>query len=59
MISSDLITGNNFGDIGLVAYGRYISVKEQAHTKMINCLRVTEIYNEVIIIYYQFFQFIF
>jgi hypothetical protein len=36
------------GDLGLVAHGKYITVKAKAHQKMINCIKITEIYGEVI-----------
>jgi len=33
--------------LGLIVHGRYITVKEDAHTKLINVIKITEIYEEV------------
>lgn len=41
-IESDLVVGNSLGDLGLVTRGKYINLKPQAHSKMINCIRVTD-----------------
>jgi WD40 repeat protein len=46
-VESDLIVGTNFGDLGLVSKGNYITVKKTAHKKMINCLKVIDIINDV------------
>lgn len=49
-VESDIIVGNNFGDLALVACGKYIVVKERAHSKMINCLKISEILGDKIVI---------
>jgi len=49
-IESDIIVGNNFGELALVACGKYIVVKERAHEKMINCLKITEILRDKVVI---------
>lgn len=49
-IESDIIVGNNFGDLALVACGKYIVVKERAHSKMINCLKISEILGDKVVI---------
>jgi hypothetical protein len=49
-IESDIIVGNNFGELALVACGKYIVVKERAHDKMINCLKITEILRDKVVI---------
>lgn len=46
-IQSDIICGNNFGNLGLIVHGKYITVKEDAHSKLINVIKITEIYEEV------------
>ena len=42
--------GNNFGELALVACGKYIVVKERAHDKMINCLKISEILTDKVVI---------
>ena len=49
-IESDIIVGNNYGELALVACGKYIVVKERAHDKMINCLKITEILKDKVVI---------
>ncbi|CAD8183513.1 unnamed protein product [Paramecium pentaurelia] len=49
-IESDIIVGNNFGDLALVSCGKYIVVKERAHQKMINCLKISEILGDKVVI---------
>lgn len=49
-IESDLIAANNNGDLILVACGKYIVAKEKAHNKMINCLKITELFQNKILI---------
>jgi len=39
---SDILVGNNYGDLALITAGRYFPVKEKAHGKMINVLKVTQ-----------------
>lgn len=41
-VGSDVIVGNNFGNIGLITGGKYYSLRDDAHTKMVNCIKVTE-----------------
>lgn len=50
MIQSDLICGNNSGDLSIVAHGKYIRVKEKAHKGMLNVLRITELLDDKVII---------
>lgn len=40
VIESDILTGNNHGDIGLFICGKYMTVKEKAHNAMVNYLKV-------------------
>ncbi|EGR31153.1 hypothetical protein IMG5_116830 [Ichthyophthirius multifiliis] len=49
-IESDIIAGNNNGDLILVACGKYIIAKEKAHLKMINCLKITELFQDKVLI---------
>ncbi|KAL4497254.1 hypothetical protein ABPG72_011189 [Tetrahymena utriculariae] len=49
-IESDIIAGNNVGDLILVACGKYIVAKERAHSKMINCLKITELFQDKVLI---------
>lgn len=46
-IVTDLIIGNNRGDVGLVTCGRYIILKKQAHKGMINTIKITDVIGEV------------
>ena len=43
-IESDIIAANNNGDLILVTCSKYIIVKEKAHLKMINCLKIIELF---------------
>lgn len=45
-----MIVGNNFGELALVSCGKYIVVRERAHDKMINCLKISEILNDKVVI---------
>lgn len=47
VIETDLIVGTHLGDLGLVSKGNYIQVRRTAHKKMINCLKVTDVFSEV------------
>jgi WD40 repeat protein len=50
-IVSDLIVGTNFGDIGLITGGNYFMLRKTAHRRMINCIKVTDVIrNRVVII---------
>lgn len=49
-VGSDIIVGDNVGNIGLVTAGRYHHLKEKAHAKMINCIKVTELLAEDLLI---------
>lgn len=49
-IESDIIAGNNNGDLVLVTCGKYIIIKEKAHTKMINCLKIFEVFSDKVLI---------
>ena len=49
-IESDLIVGSSLGDLGLITRGKYINVKPGAHSKMINCIRVSDCIPEKTII---------
>lgn len=41
-VITDLIIGNNRGEIGLVTCGKYITLKKSAHTGMINNVKITD-----------------
>jgi hypothetical protein len=41
-VITDLIIGNNKGDIGLVTCGKYIALKKAAHAGMINNVKITD-----------------
>jgi hypothetical protein len=41
-VITDLIIGNNKGDIGLVTCGKYIALKKAAHAGMINNIKITD-----------------
>lgn len=43
-VESDLILGTNFGDLGLISRGEYTRVHKTAHKKMINCVKVSDIF---------------
>lgn len=47
---SDILVGNNYGDLALITAGRYFPVKEKAHGKMINVLKVTQAFQSKIIV---------
>jgi len=49
-IESDIIAANNYGDLILVICGKYIVAKASAHSKMINCLKIAEIFETKVII---------
>lgn len=49
-IESDIITGNNFGDLSMFICGKYIKCKKNAHTSIINCLRITELFKYKIVL---------
>lgn len=38
------------GDICLVTCGKYLVAKNNAHSKMINCLKVTEAFRNTVVI---------
>lgn len=44
VIESDILTGNSQGDIGLFICGKYMPVKEKAHSSMVNFLKVCELF---------------
>ena len=51
IIETDLIVGDNRGDIGLVTCGNYIMLKKQGHMGMINCLKITDaLYDKLVVI---------
>ena len=41
-MNSDIIVGNNYGEIGLITFGKYVPLRKNAHNGLINCLRVTD-----------------
>ena len=41
-VITDLIIGNEKGDIGLVTCGKYILLKKAAHAGMINNIKITD-----------------
>lgn len=43
-IESDIIAGTNSGDLVLVSCGKGIMLKDRAHDKMINCIKITELF---------------
>jgi len=49
-IESDIIAANNYGDLILVACGKYIVAKEKAHDGMINCIKISELFKDKIMI---------
>ena len=50
-VQTDIIVGTNLGDLGLISKGKYIVTKNIAHKKMINCIKVTDVLrNNVMII---------
>lgn len=49
-IESDVIAGNNNGDLILVVCGKYIIAKEKAHQKMINVLKIIELFKDKVLI---------
>jgi acylphosphatase len=49
-INCDLICGNNSGQIAVVSKGYFNIVKEQAHNKQINCIKIVNLKNSKIII---------
>lgn len=46
-VHTDIIVGTNFGDLGLVSKGKYTVLRKTAHKKMINCLKITDVFNGV------------
>ena len=49
-VMTDLVTGSSFGDIGLVTCSKYIIMKKRAHKGMINCIRISDILAEDLLI---------
>ena len=49
-MDSDIIVGNNYGEIGLITFGKYVCLRKNAHAGMINCLKVTDMIAKVIFI---------
>lgn len=45
-VMTDLVVGNSFGDIGLVTCSKYIVMKKNAHRGMINCLKISDVLAE-------------
>ncbi len=45
----DLLCGTKIGDLGVMTSGRFIILKEKAHQKTVNCLKVLAAKEEVII----------
>ena len=45
-----MIATNNYGDLILVACGKYIIAKESAHSKQINCIKISELFKDKILI---------
>lgn len=43
-IESDILTGDNQGNIGLFICGKFLTVREKAHKGNINCLKVGELF---------------
>ena len=39
-IETDIIAANNYGDLILITCNKYMPVKERAHSKMINCIKI-------------------
>lgn len=50
-IESDVLCGNDQGDIGLLICGKYLHVRVSAHLGRINCLKVGELFgNKVVLV---------
>jgi WD40 repeat protein len=49
-IESDVIAGNSQGDLLLITCGKYVVVRERAHARMINCLKIMEMLSDKILI---------
>lgn len=49
-IESDIIAANNAGDLLLVTCGKHIVARERAHQKMINCLKIAELFKDKILV---------
>ncbi|EGR29518.1 PH domain protein [Ichthyophthirius multifiliis] len=49
-IETDIIAANNYGDLILITCNKYIPVKERAHSKMINCIKIFTAFEEYVLI---------
>ncbi len=49
-VDEDFILGTENGDIGLLTFGKYKEIHPNAHEKQINCLKITDMFNKVIVI---------
>lgn len=49
VVTSDILVGNNFGDLGVVVQEKYIPVKKTAHKKMITSLLLTDTLEHIIV----------
>lgn len=43
MIQTDLICGNNKGDISIVSFETFMQIKEKAHNDCIICIKIFEL----------------
>ena len=46
-MNANIVCGNNFGDLGLITKNKYIQIKKKAHEKLINVIKISEIYDNV------------
>lgn len=46
-LNANIICGNNFGDLGLITKNKYIIIQKNAHDKLINVIKISEIYDNV------------
>ena len=49
-VQTDIVVGTNQGDLGLVCKGKYLVARETAHKKMINCIRITDVFRKVVMV---------
>jgi len=46
-VDSDIVLANDQGEIGVVTFGKYLTLQKNAHRGVINCLRVTDMISKV------------
>jgi len=46
-LNTDIILGNNFGDICGIINGKFKILTQKAHTREINCLKIIDLKSEV------------